>query len=116
MANANGDHAEIDTIDKRDFDANRPFLVDGNGNGIFSGRRRRTRSESSRISPLSNGSDEFSDGLLSNVVDRIVDEDRRKLKLETVRICSFIWGVVCWYVGSNSSHIGCYYIIASKFV
>lgn len=95
MANANGDHTEIDTIDKRDFDANRPFLVDGNGNGIFSGRRRRTRSESSRISPLSNGSDEFSDGLLSNVVDGIVDEDRRKLKLETVRICSFIWGVVC---------------------
>lgn len=36
------------------------------------------------------------DGLLSNVVEEIVERDRRKMKREVIRVCSFIWGVVSW--------------------
>jgi hypothetical protein len=93
MDNPNRDHPEIDTsIDKRDFGTNWPLLVDGNG---FAGHRR-PRSESSGISPLDNGSEYSDGGLLSDVEEGIVEEDRRKLKLETVRVCSFILGVVSW--------------------
>jgi hypothetical protein len=37
------------------------------------------------------------DGLLSDVVDEIVERDRRMMHVEVVRVVSFAWGVVTWY-------------------
>jgi hypothetical protein len=52
----------------------------------------------SRI-PGDDDDDGRSDGLLSEVVENIVERDRRKLRKEIVRIFSFVWGVISWFVG-----------------
>ncbi|KAF4181520.1 hypothetical protein CNMCM7927_000593 [Aspergillus lentulus] len=85
-------------IDKRDFDDHRPLLhdigagVDGTGEG-------RPRSDS-RLSAIRN-LDGGSEGLLNNVVDEIVERDRRKMAMEVMRVCSFVVGVIsCLGAGS----------------
>lgn len=87
-------------IDKRDFDANRPLLQDGaeNEHGQPSPQYRHSRSEShrSRLSGVSHHSANSNDGLLTDVVDGIVERDRRKMHKEVVRVVSFAWGVVTW--------------------
>lgn len=37
------------------------------------------------------------DGLLNNVVEEIVERDRRKIANEVIRVGTFAWGVVSWY-------------------
>lgn len=90
MASSNG-HRKT-SIDKRDFDANRPLLHDpsGDGDGVHW--------RSGSVSRLSgdDGLDGRSDGLLSNVVEEIIERDRKKMRREVVRVSSFIWGVVSW--------------------
>jgi hypothetical protein len=49
--------------------------------------------------PGDDDDDGRSDGLLSEVVENIVERDRRKLRKEIVRIFSFVWGVISWFVG-----------------
>jgi hypothetical protein len=80
-------------IDKRDFDDHRPLLhdidagVNGNGEG-----RSRSDSRLSAVRTLDDGTD----GLLNNVVDEIVERDRRKMAMEVMRVCSFVVGVISW--------------------
>jgi hypothetical protein len=84
------------TIDKRDFDANRPLLQD-----IDAEQDTADRSvEQSRRHSRSSGNDGLlrsDDGLLSDVVEEIVERDRRKMQKEVTRVLSFGWGVVTWY-------------------
>lgn len=91
-------HAATSSIDKRDFDAHRPLLGNTDAEHAAGERASRPASRRSRISALA-GSD---DGLLSDVVEGIVERDRRKLQMEFVRVCSFAWGVVSWYVRWSS--------------
>lgn len=87
-------------IDKRDFDANRPLLQDGEGGGYNedgSPRLSRPRA-ASRLSSGSRPSRQSDDGLLSDVVEGIVERDRRAMQREVVRLISFVWGVITWYV------------------
>ncbi|KAJ5832508.1 hypothetical protein N7474_000819 [Penicillium riverlandense] len=101
------------TIDKRDFDANRPPLrnVDPEPEGEDGPIRSETRSERlwssrptsrrSRVSFSDGGPPGSDDGLFSDVVQEIVERDRRKMHKEMVRVCSFAWGVVsCLGAGS----------------
>ncbi|KAJ5456767.1 hypothetical protein N7530_012041 [Penicillium desertorum] len=88
------------TIDKRDFDANRPLLQD-----IDAEQDTADRSvERSRRHSRSSGNDGLlrsDDGLLSDVVEEIVERDRRKMQKEVTRVLSFGWGVVtCLGAGS----------------
>lgn len=88
-------------IDKRDFDANRPLLADqGSADGETG------ESRISRLSADSDGSDRPGDGLLSEVVENIVERDRAKMKREVIRITSFVWSVLSWYVHYLSSIVG----------
>ncbi|EAW13174.1 MFS transporter [Aspergillus clavatus NRRL 1] len=83
-------------IDRRDFDANRPLL---HGVDADDEDRGRSRPDSwlSAFPSLNDGTD----GLLTNVVDEIVERDRRKMAKEVIRVCSFILGVVsCLGAGS----------------
>lgn len=89
-------------IDKRDFDANRPLLQDAddeahneNQNPRFS--RPRAASHRSRLSAASRPSRPSDDGLLSDVVEGIVERDRRKMQKAVIRVISFAWGVITWY-------------------
>lgn len=88
-------------IDKRDFDANRPILQDGTGSdhGQQTPQHRHSRSGSyrSRLSRVSHEGSASDDGLLNDVVEGIVELDRRKMHREVVRAVSFAWGVVTWY-------------------
>ncbi|KAJ5356134.1 Major facilitator superfamily domain general substrate transporter [Penicillium concentricum] len=93
------------TIDKRDFDANRPLLHDIDTEQDPADRgaepsRLRSGSRNSR----SSGNDGFlrsDDGLLNDVVEEIVERDRRKMQKEVIRVLSFGWGVVtCLGAGS----------------
>lgn len=80
------------SIHKRDFDANRPPLrrsFDSGTDGEERGATRRSWSEPRR-------SADISDGLLTDVVEELVERDRRKIAKEFVRVCSFVWGVVSW--------------------
>ncbi|KAJ9303021.1 hypothetical protein DTO271G3_395 [Paecilomyces variotii] len=103
MAHSN-DHGKA-SIDKRDFDANRPLLhesiVDGDGDErVYRPPGSRSRSRHSRPS-TEDGLDGRSDGLLSDVVEEIVERDRMRMKREVVRVSSFVWGVVsCLCAGS----------------
>lgn len=89
-------------IDKRDFDANRPLLQDA-GEEIHNEdrspriSRSRATSHRSRLSAASRLS-RSDDGLLSDVVEGIVERDRRKMHREVIRAVSFAWGVITWYV------------------
>ncbi|KAJ5745936.1 hypothetical protein N7520_011118 [Penicillium odoratum] len=93
-------------IDKRDFDANRPLLEDGNTDGSNAGpslaiARSRAGSRRSRHSSRSGFGAASDDGLLSDVVEGIVERDRRKMHNEVIRVISFIWGVItCLGAGS----------------
>ncbi|KAJ9269304.1 hypothetical protein DTO212C5_4576 [Paecilomyces variotii] len=103
MARSN-DHDKL-SIDKRDFDANRPLLhasiVDGDGDErVYQPPGARSRSRHSRPS-TEDGLDGRSDGLLSDVVEEILERDRMRMKREVVRVSSFVWGVVsCLCAGS----------------
>lgn len=89
-------------IDKRDFDANRPLLHDDDGDGYNedSGRRPLRSRPTSYHSRLSDRrpSRQSDDGLLNDVVEGIVERDRRKMQREVIRAISFAWGVITWYV------------------
>ena len=86
---------EQTTIDKRDFDANRPSAVGSAENS------RTTHSRLGSRRSTGGGSNESSHGLLSDVVEGIVECDRQKMEREVVRVCSFIWGIVtCLGAGS----------------
>lgn len=86
-------------IDKRDFDANRPLLRDGDTQGrtgnLSPCPRSTPESHLSRLSADS-GSRNNDDGLLNDVVKGIVERDRQKIHREVVRAISFAWGVVTW--------------------
>lgn len=99
MANSSNGHAGGSSIDKRDFDAHRPLLrgdseIENDEDGRKQKHHRRSGSESWRVTTSVDGGG--GDGLLSNVVEEIVERDRRKMKREVIRVCSFIWGVVSW--------------------
>jgi hypothetical protein len=80
-------------IDKRDFDTNRPLLASRDPGADTGGRDLDSRPES-RISTRRYSEGE--DGLLNDVVEEIVERDRRRLAKEAIRICSFALGVVTW--------------------
>lgn len=88
-------------IDKRDFDTHRPLLDDGNAESQSAqpspavGRSRAGSRRSQRSSRSGFGTTS-EDGLLSDVVDGIVERDRRKMQKEVLRVISFVWGVISW--------------------
>ena len=89
-------------VDKRDFDANRPLLEDGNTDGPNLGSnpaigRSRAGSRRSRRSSRSGLGAASDDGLLSDVVDGIVERDRRRMHKEVIRVTSFVWAIITWY-------------------
>jgi hypothetical protein len=84
-------------IDKRDFDANRPLLADY-GADEEDGRPPGRSEPESRTSRLSGDGNRPSEGLLSEVVENIVERDRQRLKREMIRILSFTWSIIAWYV------------------
>lgn len=88
MTPTNG-HGES-LVDKRDFDSNRPLLRDVERRGSPS------HSPSTSRSSADHGRGDDADGLLNDVVEGIVERDRRKLQKEVVRIYSFAWGVISW--------------------
>jgi hypothetical protein len=77
-------------IDKRDFDSNRPLLDD------VEQYRGTAHSPAESRSTTDNDRGDDSDGLLNDVVEGIVERDRRKLQKEVIRVCSFSWGVISW--------------------
>jgi hypothetical protein len=87
-------------VGKQDLDANRPLLAGDDDTG--NDRCRRQSGSGSRASRLSidcqqRGScDSSGGGLLSEVVEGIVERDRRLLRKKIVRVCSFLWGVISW--------------------
>ncbi|KAF3400418.1 putative transporter mch1 [Talaromyces pinophilus] len=86
-------------IDKRDFDANRPLLADHASADEESGASDGPRI--SRLSADSDDSDRPGEGLLSVVVENIVERDRAKMRREVMRITSFVWSVLsCLGAGS----------------
>ncbi|KAJ5496693.1 Major facilitator superfamily domain general substrate transporter [Penicillium fimorum] len=93
------------TIDKRDFDANRSLLhhIDTEQDTVDQGTEPSGPRPGSRNS-RSSGNDGFlrsDDGLLNDVVEEIVERDRRKMQKEVIRVLSFGWGVVtCLGAGS----------------
>ncbi|KAF9893230.1 putative monocarboxylate transporter mch1 [Aspergillus nanangensis] len=89
MTQSNGQASPA--IDKRDFDANRPLLNDvDHPSQEESGYYSRPVSSHSTTNRYSDAED----GLLNDVVEEIVQRDRRKLAREVMRITSFIWGVI----------------------
>lgn len=89
MTGSNGQ--TVSTIDKRDFDSHRPLLdgFDAGGDVEEHGAIR-----SRPVSRLAAANDE--DGLLNDVVEEILERDRKKMAREVVRIGSFVWGVITW--------------------
>lgn len=90
------------TIDKRDFDANRPLLQDTDTNQETHERslepsRLRSGSRHSRSTVDDGLGLRGDDGLLSDVVEELVERDRVKMHKEVIRVFSFGWGVVTWY-------------------
>lgn len=86
------------TIDKRDFDANRPLLQNIDAEQDTTDRNAEPSWRYSRRGSRSSGNDGLSDdGLLSDVVEEIVERDRRRMQKEVIRVLSFGWGVVTWY-------------------
>lgn len=76
-------------IDKRDFDTNRREAANvGPDEGGEQQPETRPSADSSRRNS--------NDGLLSDVVEEIVERDRQNIAKEVVRVGSFAWGVVSW--------------------
>ncbi|KAL4920533.1 major facilitator superfamily domain-containing protein [Aspergillus aurantiobrunneus] len=97
MAGSN-DQTQL-VIDKRDFDINRrssaPHELEAQEDQGLLGSR-----PNSSLS-MSNQYSDNNDGLLNDVVEEIVERDRRNMARKVVRICSFIWGVItCLGAGS----------------
>ncbi|KAL4930916.1 MFS transporter [Aspergillus undulatus] len=85
-------------IDKRDFDTNRQLSTSHETNAQEDHALLRSRPDSSLS--VTRHSD-YNDGLLSDVVDEIVERDRRKMARKVVRVASFVWGVItCLGAGS----------------
>ncbi|KAF7589276.1 putative monocarboxylate transporter mch1 [Aspergillus hancockii] len=96
MAPSNGQADSA--IDKRDFDMNRPLLT-SHDPGVDTETRHLDSRPESRISARRYS--EAEDGLLNDVVEEIVERDRRRLAKEVIRICSFALGVItCLGAGS----------------
>lgn len=82
-------------IDKRDFDTHRPLLharVTAGHTGHLTPYPRSVPESGSGASSGGNSDD----GLLSDVVEGIVERDRRRIHKEVIRVVSFAWGVVTW--------------------
>ena len=81
-------------IDKRDFDSpSRPLLrdaslSDGGASGSRDGSARRYIDDDASF--------------MSDVVDGIIERDRRKMKRELIRWFSFFCAVLSWYVSAAS--------------
>ncbi|EPS32397.1 hypothetical protein PDE_07357 [Penicillium oxalicum 114-2] len=94
------------SIDKRDFDANRAPLLstdpdDPSEEWMPKPGRSRPVSSYSRRSGESRRIAGSEDGLLSDVVEGIVERDREKMQREVIRVISFVWSVVtCLGAGS----------------
>ncbi|XRM45517.1 Putative monocarboxylate transporter mch1 [Aspergillus tubingensis] len=83
-------------IDKRDFDAHRPLLDDADAEADEQQRGHLRSRAGSCLSATNND-----DGLLNDVVDEILERDRKKMAKEVVRVSSFAWGVIsCLGAGS----------------
>ncbi|TPR07426.1 hypothetical protein CAN33_0027515 [Aspergillus niger] len=83
-------------IDKRDFDAHRPLLDDADAEADEQQRGHLRSRPQSCLSATNND-----DGLLNDVVDEILERDRKKMAKEVVRVSSFAWGVIsCLGAGS----------------
>ena len=80
------------TIDKRDFDTNRPLRRDAANAGPDEGGEQQPETRPSADSSRRDSND----GLLSDVVEEIVERDRQNIAKEVVRVGSFAWGVVSW--------------------
>ncbi|KAL4901625.1 hypothetical protein BDW74DRAFT_71630 [Aspergillus multicolor] len=94
-----GSNSQPLVIDKRDFDTNRrpatPHESETQEDQVLLQLR--------PVSSLSAGNrfSDNNDGLLSDVVEEIVERDRRKMARKVVRIGSFVWGVItCLGAGS----------------
>ncbi|KAL3470721.1 major facilitator superfamily domain-containing protein [Aspergillus californicus] len=86
-------------IDKRDFDFNRRSSVSQESDAQEDHALLHSRPNSSLSA--SNRYSDNNDGLLNDVVDEIVERDRRKMAREVIRVGSFIWGVItCLAAGS----------------
>ncbi|PYH75913.1 MFS general substrate transporter [Aspergillus uvarum CBS 121591] len=96
MTGSNGQTVSI--IDKRDFDSHRP-LLDGLDAGGDGDAEEHEAIRSRPVSRLAVANDE--DGLLNDVVEEILERDRKKMAKEVIRIGSFAWGVItCLGAGS----------------
>ncbi|RDW63134.1 MFS transporter [Aspergillus mulundensis] len=96
MTGSNGQPA---VIDKRDFDTNRRPATPHESEA----QEDQALLHSRPVSSLSVGNrfSDNNDGLLSDVVEEIVERDRRKMARRVVRIASFVWGVItCLGAGS----------------
>lgn len=89
-----GSIGQAPAIDKRDFDTNRRSSTAHESaaqedEALLHSRPRSRLSVGNRFS-------DNDDGLLSDVVEEIVERDRQRMRREFVRVGSFVWGVITW--------------------
>ncbi|KIA75665.1 mch1-like transporter [Aspergillus ustus] len=95
MTASNGRSTPV--IDKRDFDAYRRSSTSQESDANEDDPLLHSRPDSSTSNRFSGSNG----GLLTDVVEELVERDRRKMAREVVRIFSFVWGVVtCLGAGS----------------
>ncbi|KAL2833605.1 major facilitator superfamily domain-containing protein [Aspergillus pseudoustus] len=95
MTASNGRSTPV--IDKRDFDAYRRSSTSHESDANEDDALLHSRPDSSTSNQFSDNNN----GLLTDVVEELVERDRRKMAREVVRIFSFAWGVVtCLGAGS----------------
>jgi hypothetical protein len=82
-------------IDKRDFDARQPLLERHRQHGDAVSQTSRLSVSDVDYDTISD--DRRNDGLLYEVVEGIVERDRRRMRGEVIRVISFVWGVITWY-------------------
>lgn len=92
MAGTNGQAQPV--IDKGDFDRNRQSASPHEPSAQDRDSLLGSRPDSSLS--MNNRFSDNNDGLLNDVVEEIVERDRRKIARKVVRIGSFVWGVVTW--------------------
>lgn len=73
--------------DKRDFDANRPLLRDGSPDNENCGSGRRFLDDD--------------ESFMNDVVDGIIERDRKSLQRSIVKAFSFFCAILSWYVNSK---------------